>query len=85
MLFFLRLEHGKHSIGHEVATDHIHSGKDDGERAQGCRNEAAFGPGRDERADDGDAGDGVRSRHERRVKLRWDFRDQLEEKIACQS
>ena len=75
----LALEHGQHAVSYEIPAHDVDGGEGHGRRAERKTDPTASGfTCGDERTDDGNAGDGVRPRHERRVERRRDLGDHLE-------
>src|SRR5689334_3142043 len=69
------LEHLEHPVGDHVAADDVHRRERDGDERQDLRDGVGRLDGDEHRADEDDAVDGVRARHQRRVQRRRDLRD----------
>src|SRR5688572_25758959 len=85
MLFLFRffrhvafLEHLQHSVGHHESAKYVRRAEHDRDESKSVEERSICGAGDEERAEHHDAVDGVRTRHQRRVKHRRHPRDHLE-------
>src|SRR6185312_1658687 len=74
----LPLEHLEHAVGDEEAADDVDRREDDRDERERLLDVRVRRPGDEHRADEDDAVDRVRPRHERRVQHRRDLRDDLD-------
>src|SRR5215211_3853545 len=72
------LEHLEHAVGDQEAADHVDRAEGDRDHAQEVVEEALGRPDQVEPAEQHDAVDGVRGRHQRRVQRVRHLRDDLE-------
>src|SRR3990170_572281 len=72
------LEHLEHSIGHDESAEDVGRAEHHRNKAERVQQSGIRRAGDQHRAEHHDAVNGVRSRHERRMKHRWHARDHLE-------